>query len=140
MEHKQTYRSFGIAIIIDVRGQVKGTRHISARRGYDVCEEGGKKDARRAEMERSQQQSGPGRLHPGAQLVNSWTALSILVSTDLSLTAAQIIEIYAARFSLEIAIRDLKQHFGFEDYQATTTQPQYSGGGNSAALLFASGN
>jgi len=45
----------------------------------------------------------------------------ILVSTDLSLTAAQIIEIYAARFSLEIAIRDLKQHFGFEDYQATTT-------------------
>jgi len=48
----------------------------------------------------------------------------ILVSTDLSLTAAQIIEIYAARFSLEIAIRDLKQHFGFEDYQATTTTPE----------------
>lgn len=44
----------------------------------------------------------------------------ILVCTDLSLTAAQIIEIYAARFSLEIAIRDLKQHFGFGDYQATT--------------------
>jgi hypothetical protein len=45
----------------------------------------------------------------------------ILVCTDLSLTAAQIIEIYAARFSLEIAIRDLKQHFGFEDYQSTTS-------------------
>lgn len=45
----------------------------------------------------------------------------ILVCTDLSLTAAQIIEIYAARFSLEIAIRDLKQHFGFGDYQSTTT-------------------
>ncbi len=45
----------------------------------------------------------------------------ILVCTDLSLTAAQIIEIYAARFSLEIAIRDLKQHFGFGDYQSTTS-------------------
>jgi hypothetical protein len=44
----------------------------------------------------------------------------ILVCTDLSLIAAQIIEIYAARFSLEIAIRDLKQHFGFGDYQSTT--------------------
>jgi len=45
----------------------------------------------------------------------------ILVCTDLSLTTAQIIEIYAARFSLEIAIRDLKQHFSFGDYQSTTS-------------------
>jgi hypothetical protein len=45
----------------------------------------------------------------------------ILVCTDLSQTAAQIIEIYAARFSLEIAIRDLKQHFGFTNYQSTTS-------------------
>jgi hypothetical protein len=45
----------------------------------------------------------------------------ILVCTDLSLNAAQIIEIYAARFALEITIRDLKQHFGFTDYQSTTT-------------------
>jgi len=63
----------------------------------------------------------------------------ILVSTDLSLTAAHIIDIYAARFSLEIAIRDLKQHFGFEDYQATTTTAMFRRG-NSAAPLFASGN
>lgn len=45
----------------------------------------------------------------------------ILISTDMSLTAAQIIEIYSSRFSIEIAIRDLKQHLGFCDYQATTT-------------------
>lgn len=45
----------------------------------------------------------------------------ILISTDLTLTAAEIIEIYSYRFSIEIAIRDLKQHFGFSDYQCTTT-------------------
>lgn len=39
------------------------------------------------------------------------------ISTDLSLTAAQIIEIYGSRFSIEIAIRDIKQHLGFEEYQ-----------------------
>lgn len=41
----------------------------------------------------------------------------ILLSTDLSLTAAQIIEIYGARFPIELAIRDLKQHFGLADYR-----------------------
>ena len=45
----------------------------------------------------------------------------LLLSTNLTLTAGQIIEIYAARFSLEIAIRDLKQKIGFSDYQMTTT-------------------
>lgn len=45
----------------------------------------------------------------------------ILISTDRSLTAGQIIQIYSARFSIEIAIRDLKQYLGFCDYQATTT-------------------
>ena len=45
----------------------------------------------------------------------------ILVCTDITLSASQIIEIYAARFALEITIRDLKQHFGFTDYQSTTT-------------------
>ena len=45
----------------------------------------------------------------------------ILVSTDLSLSALQIIEIYGARFSIELTIRDLKQHFGLGDYQCTTT-------------------
>jgi hypothetical protein len=41
----------------------------------------------------------------------------ILVSTDVTLTMTQIIESYAARFTIEIAIRDLKQHFGIADYQ-----------------------
>ncbi len=41
----------------------------------------------------------------------------IFLSTDLSLSAAQIIEIYSSRFSIELAIRDLKQHFGLGDYQ-----------------------
>lgn len=45
----------------------------------------------------------------------------VLVSTTLAFTAKQIIEIYAARFALELSIRDLKQHVGFCDYQATTT-------------------
>ena len=36
----------------------------------------------------------------------------IFLSTDLSLSATQIIEIYSSRFSIELAIRDLKQHFG----------------------------
>ena len=41
----------------------------------------------------------------------------IFLSTDLTLSAIQIIEIYAARFSIELAIRDLKQHFGLAHYQ-----------------------
>lgn len=41
----------------------------------------------------------------------------ILVSTDLALSIAQIIEIYGARFTIEIAIRDLKEHFGLANYQ-----------------------
>jgi hypothetical protein len=45
----------------------------------------------------------------------------ILVSTDLVLSALQIIEIYGARFSIELTIRDLKQPFGLGDYQCTTT-------------------
>jgi hypothetical protein len=45
----------------------------------------------------------------------------ILVSTDLALSALQIIDLYGARFSIELTIRDLKQHFGLGDYQCTTT-------------------
>lgn len=45
----------------------------------------------------------------------------LLLSTDISLSARAIIEMYASRFSIEIAIRDLKQHFGLGDYQTTTT-------------------
>lgn len=45
----------------------------------------------------------------------------LFVSTDLTLSALQIIELYGARFSIELTIRDLKQHFGLGDYQCTTT-------------------
>jgi Transposase DDE domain len=45
----------------------------------------------------------------------------VLVSTDLTLSALQIIELSGARFSIELTIRDLKQHFGLGDYQCTTT-------------------
>jgi len=45
----------------------------------------------------------------------------LLVSTDLSLSALQIIEMYGARCSIELTIRDLKQHFGLGDSQCTTT-------------------
>jgi hypothetical protein len=50
-------------------------------------------------------------------VVEGITKPIIFLSTDLSLTAAQIIEIYSARFSIELAIRDLKQHFGLAHYQ-----------------------
>jgi hypothetical protein len=45
----------------------------------------------------------------------------LLACTDVTMTAQQILELYAARFSLELAIRDLKGFFGLGDYQATTT-------------------
>ncbi len=35
------------------------------------------------------------------------------------MSAVQIIEIYGARFSIELAIRDLKQHFGLAHYQCS---------------------
>jgi hypothetical protein len=45
----------------------------------------------------------------------------IFISTDLTLLASEIIQVYSSRFSVEIAIRELKQHFGFGDYQCPTT-------------------
>jgi len=45
----------------------------------------------------------------------------ILFSTDLSLSLTHIIEIYGARFAIELAIRDLKEHFGLADYQCYLT-------------------
>jgi hypothetical protein len=45
----------------------------------------------------------------------------ILFSTDLSLSMVQIIEIYGARFVVELAIRDLKGYFGLADYQCYRT-------------------
>ncbi len=44
----------------------------------------------------------------------------ILLSTDLTLTARQIIVLYSMRFAAELGIRDAKQHFGFGDYQCTS--------------------
>jgi hypothetical protein len=44
----------------------------------------------------------------------------IFLSTDLSLSAVQIIEIYGARFSIESALRVLKTDLGLGDYQCTT--------------------
>lgn len=41
----------------------------------------------------------------------------ILFTTDLALSMAQVIEIYGARFTIELAIRDLKTYFGLADYQ-----------------------
>jgi len=49
----------------------------------------------------------------------------LLFSTDLSLSMAQIIEIYGARFTIELAIRDLKGHFGLADYQCYLTTAIY---------------
>jgi len=45
----------------------------------------------------------------------------LLFSTDVSLSMAQIIEIYGARFTIELTIRDLKGHFGLADYQCYLT-------------------
>lgn len=49
--------------------------------------------------------------------------INAFISTDLSLTAEQIIEIYGSRFSIEIAIRDMKQNLGLEDYQHQSLLP-----------------
>lgn len=54
-------------------------------------------------------------------VIQTATSPVLLVSTDLALNARQIIEIYGSRFSIEISIRDLKQHFGFGDYQCYST-------------------
>lgn len=54
-------------------------------------------------------------------VIQTATSPLLLVSTDLSLSASQIIEIYGSRFSIELSIRDLKQHFGFGDYQCYST-------------------
>lgn len=44
----------------------------------------------------------------------------LLVSTDPTLPPAAIIQLYAARFPLELALRDLKQYGGLGDYQCHT--------------------
>lgn len=42
---------------------------------------------------------------------------AVLLSTDLALSATEIIEAYAMRFAIELAFRDLKQRFGWGHYQ-----------------------
>src|SRR5262245_33291505 len=44
----------------------------------------------------------------------------LLVSTDLTLPPAVIIQLYAARFPMELSLRDLKQYCGLGDYQRYT--------------------
>jgi hypothetical protein len=44
----------------------------------------------------------------------------LLVSTDVSLPPTVIIQLYAARFPMELALRDLKQYCGVGDYQCQT--------------------
>ena len=44
----------------------------------------------------------------------------LLVSTDLTLPPEAIIQLYAARFPMELALRDLKQYCGLGDYQCYT--------------------
>lgn len=50
-------------------------------------------------------------------VVKSARGMIALISTDLSLGAKEIIEIYGSRFSIEICIRDMKSNLGLEDYQ-----------------------
>jgi hypothetical protein len=46
----------------------------------------------------------------------------LLMGTDLRLSARALIEIYGARFAIEVIIRDLKQYFGLGDYPAWSSQ------------------
>lgn len=50
-------------------------------------------------------------------LVKSSKGIVALISTDLTLGAKEIIEIYGSRFSIEICIREMKSSLGLEDYQ-----------------------
>jgi hypothetical protein len=48
--------------------------------------------------------------------------LVVLMSSDRSLSAEQIVQRYAARFSIEIVFRELKQRFGVGDYQVRSRE------------------
>ena len=47
---------------------------------------------------------------------------AVVMSTDLSLTPREIAGLYADRFAIEMTFRELKQHFGFGDYQVRLPQ------------------
>lgn len=46
----------------------------------------------------------------------------VLFSTDLDLTAEQIVDYYSLRFQIEFNFRDAKQHWGLEDFMNTHQQ------------------
>lgn len=46
----------------------------------------------------------------------------VLMCTDLSLSAKEILRRYCGRFSIEITFRELKQTFGFGDYQVRSRE------------------
>jgi putative transposase len=46
----------------------------------------------------------------------------VLFSTDLNLTAAQIVDYYSLRFQIEFNFRDAKQHWGLEDFMNISPQ------------------
>ena len=46
----------------------------------------------------------------------------VLFSTDLDLSATQIVDYYALRFQIEFNFRDAKQHWGLEDFMNVTSQ------------------
>lgn len=46
----------------------------------------------------------------------------VLFSTDLDLTAEQIVDYYSLRFQIEFNFRDAKQHWGLEDFMNTSPQ------------------
>ena len=52
-------------------------------------------------------------------MILHWRGLckNSLFCTDLTMTAAQIVEAYAARFAIETGFRDAKQSFGLTTYQ-----------------------
>ena len=56
----------------------------------------------------------------------------VLFSTDLELSAAQIVDYYALRFQIEFNFRDAKQYWGLEDFMNVTPQ----GVTNAANLAF----
>ena len=58
-----------------------------------------------------------GFAHPVRFLVIKAKIPVILMTTNLNLTAAQMLEIYSARFQIEFCIRDMKQHLGITQYQ-----------------------
>jgi putative transposase len=56
------------------------------------------------------------------QLKGGQGAQVLLFSTDLSLTAAQIIAYYSLRFQIEFNFRDAKQYWGLEDFMNVSPQ------------------